>query len=385
MTRNFQAPAVVWLLTMAFTGIGSAMLGSFLPQLLIEWRITDQQAGMLVAALFLGSFAGTLTMAQELGRCVRRGSWAAAIGCAGFAITTEFSRAFPFAVLALLVMGFGLGQLMSSINLLVGKTPAENRSSALAMVGAFWCAGAVLSPSVSTVLVKGFTPGSRLLVLAILFLLPLTGLSRADTVTCAVAAEIDGRSSLGAFSFASMFLIYGGIEASASAWIPLFATRYAAGQIATSQWLLSLFWSGLIAGRLLLSTFIVPDKEQVLFRLSILASVLSLAMVLASHAFVHIAIASAALGICLSPLFPLLLSMTLTRGYSHRTMGMMLAGCALGSGLLPLLLGIVSNSLSLRSGMYLPVAGLLILISLQERSRCVKLLKPTRLETGLHR
>lgn len=385
MTRNLRRPALVWLFTMAFTGIGSTMLGSFLPQLLIEWQITDQQAGMLIAALFLGSFTGTLSMAQELGHCVRRGSWTAAIGCAGFAIATEFARAFPLAVLALLVMGFGLGQLMSSINLLVGKTPAENRSSALAIVGAFWCAGAVLSPSVSTVLLKGFSPGSRLLVLAILFLLPLTGLSRASAVSSSPAPAIDTGPRLGALSFTCMFIIYGGIEASASAWIPLFATRYAAGRIATSQWLLSLFWSGLIAGRLLLSAFVAPSREQVLFRVSVVASALSLAMVLSSHAFVHIAIASAALGICLSPLFPLLLSMALSRGYSHRTMGMMLAACALGSGLLPLLLGIVSNSFSLRAGMYLPVAGLLVLISLQEHSRYMKLLKPTRIEAGSHR
>ena len=58
-----QTHPVIWNLTFVLTGIGSTFLGSFLPRLTILWHLRDRQAGMLVAALFLGSFTGTMLLA----------------------------------------------------------------------------------------------------------------------------------------------------------------------------------------------------------------------------------------------------------------------------------------------------------------------------------
>jgi fucose permease len=158
------------------------------------------------------------------------------------------------------------------------------------------------------------------------------------------------------------FLIYGGIEASIGAWVPVFATRYSAGPLAATQWILSLFWIGLIVGRVLMAKFVSPASEELLLRTAMFASLICLLWLLAAPSFTQIATAAAAMGICLSPLFPLLLSTALSGGYSNRTMGVMLACCALGSALFPWLLGILSSAFSLRTGMMVPIAALISLV-----------------------
>ena len=120
---KIEATSPLWRLVMALAGVGSTLLGPLLPHLFGQWDLHDHQAGMLVGCLFLGSFAGTLTMSQHLQRCLRRGAWMSTVGCLLFAWSTHRADGFGLGMPALILMGFGLGHLMSSINLLVGTVP----------------------------------------------------------------------------------------------------------------------------------------------------------------------------------------------------------------------------------------------------------------------
>jgi MFS transporter, FHS family, glucose/mannose:H+ symporter len=368
-----RANSHLWRWTMAFTGVGSTMLGPFLPHLLTYWSISDREGGMLVASLFLGSFSGTLAMSDHLEQCLRRGAWTATLGCAGFAGATGIARGFVPGMLALLVMGFGMGQLMSSLNLLVGGGPETTRARELAGLSAAWCAGAVLAPCLSTVLLQAVAPSLRLALFSPLFLVPLNGLGAGHwgaQNSRKEEARLDWRAGIlkGALLCTIMFVVYGGIEASLSAWIPAFVVRYSAGRLAAAQWILSLFWLGLIAGRVAVAAFVTPQNERMLLRYAMGATAVCVGWLLAAGSLVQATVCSAAMGICIAPLFPLLLSSVLARQFSNRTMGIMLAGCALGSALLPFLLGILSNLFSLRVAMVLPIAGLLFLLMLQWES-----------------
>jgi FHS family glucose/mannose:H+ symporter-like MFS transporter len=360
-----DATAAIWRLIMAFTGVGSTALGPLLPYLFGQWHLHDHQAGMLVGCLFLGSFAGTLAMSRHLRRCLRRGAWTATLGCLLFAWSAHRADGFALGMPALLLMGFGLGHLMSSLNLLVGTAPVPVRARQLANLAAAWCVGAVLSPFLSTVLLAGISPSLRLGVFAPLFLLPLL-VTPADASPApqTLPHQPAGRTRIpvGALLCTLAFLVYGGIEASIGAWVPVFATRYSAGPLAAAQWILSLFWIGLIVGRLLMARFVSPANEKRLLRMAMFASLLCLLWLLVSPSFAQIAAATAIMGICISPLFPLLLATALSGSYSNRVMGVMLACCALGSALFPWLLGVLSSAFSLRAGMTLPLAALLSLL-----------------------
>jgi MFS transporter, FHS family, glucose/mannose:H+ symporter len=372
----------VWRFTMAFTGIGSTMLGPFLPHLLVQWQLHDHQAGMLVASLFLGSFSGTLLLSEHIASSLRRGAWAAAVGCALFAWCTHLDHGFAGGLLALLPLGFGMGQLMSSINLLVGATPPALRARGLANLGAAWCAGAILSPILSTVMFSRISPAFRLGLLAPLFLLPL--IATPDGLHLQPVSDQDNKDgwssfhSHGVLVCTAAFLLYGGIEASINAWGPSFAARYSGGTLAASQWILSLFWLGLIAGRTLIATVVSPSLEIPLLRVATIGSSLCLLSLLFFTSMEQIWVGTAFLGVCIAPTFPLLLSTTLSYGYSNRVMGMILASCALGSALFPWLLGILSSLFSLRFGMALPLLCLLSLAALRWNS-------PRRTATSLLR
>jgi fucose permease len=257
-----------------------------------------------------------------------------------------------------------MGQLMSSINLVVGAAPDETRSRRLANLGAAWCIGAVLSPSLSTVLLQSASPSLRLALFAPLFLLPLVAPPSGQFVRAQLSSRIQSSTWLsnGALLCTFTFLVYGGVEASISAWMPAFATRYSAGPLAAAQWVLSVFWLGLIIGRTLIANLVVPRMEPLLLRFATLASIACLFWLILVPSFAQALAGSAVMGICMAPLFPLLFSAALSRGYSNHTMGIILACCALGSALFPYLLGLLSNLSSLRVGMTLPIAGLCFLI-----------------------
>lgn len=360
----------VWMITMAFSGVGSTMLGPLLPHLLAQWHLHDHQGGMLVACLFLGSFSGTLSLSRRLDYSLRRGAWITTAGCLVLGLSTFFAQGFVVGLVSLLVMGFGMGQLMSSINLLVGAAPVSIRSRALAHVSAAWCVGAVLSPVLSTVLVHSLSPSMRLTLFAPVFLLPLLAgpLQPRESATPTRALGWRAYVSGGALIFILILLVYGGIEASISAWIPAFAHRYSGSPLSVAQWLLSLFWIGLIAGRVGTAAISTPSRESTILRVAIFGSLACLVCLLVSPTLVPIAGWSLLMGICMGPLFPVFLSIALSYGYPVRVMGGILAACALGSALLPFLLGVLSSLFSLRVGMVLLVLGLFLLLLFAEDS-----------------
>jgi FHS family glucose/mannose:H+ symporter-like MFS transporter len=325
---------------------------------------------MLVTCLFLGSFSGTLALSNNLDRCLRRGTICATSGCLGFAWATHLTTGFRPALTALLVLGFGMGQLMSSINLVVGAAAEEIRSNQLANLGAAWCTGAVLSPLLSTILVQSVSPSLRLALLAPLFLLPLAAPRSHPSAPTQLPSRMQSSAWLanGALLCTLIFLVYGGIEASISAWMPSFATRQSAGHAAAAQWTLSLFWLGLIVGRTLVGALVAPQSEALVVRFATLASVACLLWLIFAPTFAQVLACCVVTGICIAPLFPLLLSAALSRGYSNRTMGLMLACCALGSAVFPYLLGLVSDFSSLRVGMVLPIAGFCFLLTFRLKS-----------------
>jgi FHS family glucose/mannose:H+ symporter-like MFS transporter len=356
---------------MAFTGVGSTMLGPFLPHLSEQWRLHDHQAGILVSCLFLGSFSGTMLLSRHLDGCLRQGAWSAGLGCLLFGWFAHLASGFVGGAAALAIMGFGMGQLMSSINLLVGAAPAAERPRELANLGIAWCVGAILSPCLTTVLFSEFSPPLRVSFFAPLYLLPLLATSRYKLPEPPEREQRDagGGANISMSRLAilciTIFLIYGGIESSIGEWMPLFAARYSGSTLAATQWLVSLFWLGLIAGRVLMVQVVSSATEPWILRGAISSSACCLLWLVLFPSLPGLMVGSAVMGICLSPIFPLMLSATIACGFTPRVMGIVLAACALGAAMFPLLLGLLSSMSSLRIGMLLPLSGLLLLLLLR--------------------
>lgn len=136
-------PSVEWLATgFLLAGLGTVLLGPIMPTLLHDWRLTDQQGGLLLAAKFVGSFLGGVSVPRRLRLGVLGGM---AFACAGFG-AFALSGGLLSGAACLLVSGFGLGQIIASTNILVGRRYREHTGSALASVNFFgawerWLAG----------------------------------------------------------------------------------------------------------------------------------------------------------------------------------------------------------------------------------------------------
>jgi FHS family glucose/mannose:H+ symporter-like MFS transporter len=372
MRERIQASSSIWLVTMSLTGAGCTFMGSLLPFVSAYWHLHDKQSGLLLSCLFLGSFSGTMLLSRNLRRTLRIGATSATIGLIIFAISAKSTSGFAVGVCSLVIVGFGLGQLMSSINLLVGTTPVPFRSRALANLGSAWCVGAVLSPVLTTVLVSRASPTSRLAFFAPVFLLPVIASVNRDLPRFEDVQEsgyiASGRLKRLVPLWIAIFLVYGGIEASVSGWMSMFALRYQVSNTGYAQWLASVFWLGLIVGRLLVAGVVTQIEEKRLLSLSILASACSLCFLVIAGSAGGLLVGIGLSGVCLGPIFPMLLSSALEYRLGSHAMGLVLAACGLGAAVFPSLLGIVSTVSSLRTAMFLPPAALFLLLLMRQQS-----------------
>jgi fucose permease len=164
-------------------------------------------------------------------------------------------------------------------------------------------------------------------------------------------------------------MLYSGVEASIGSWMPLFAARYGVGPVAAAQWIISLFWLGLIAGRLGLAAFVTPARERLILRCSLACSAGCLTLVLAFPTSFAVSLGSALMGVCLGPIFPLILAAAIEHRLQARSMGVVLGACGLGSAILPSFIGFISNLSTLRLALGVPVIALLVLLASQLRPR----------------
>lgn len=381
MKSEIKTGSSLWLFTFSLTGVGSAFLGSFLPYIAGLWHLHDHQSGILVACFFIGSFTGTMLLSRRLRINLNVGSL---LGCLGFLLFAQASRSpvgFNEGAYALVLMGFGLGQLMSSVNLLVGTAAGPRRSKYLARLSAAWCGGAILSPVLTSISIVTLSPPARLFLFGFLFLVPLiVTQGRSLSSPKLVQPEVSHTASAtanSAFSLAALciaiFLVYGGIEASIASWIPTFAVRYSVTPLFAAQWQVSLFWFGLMLGRTYLARIIMPSIEATILRAAIITSACCLGLYVSVPSSTTLWLGGILIGACLSPIFPLMLSAAIATGLSVRALGVALAACGLGAALFNSVLGYISSMYSLRIAMLLPLAGLAILLLLCWRLPALRL------------
>lgn len=364
-TGSDRRNAAVWTITFPLTGVGSTFLGSLLPRLSSAWSLSDGQSGLLLASVFLGSFLGTLLISTNLQRTLRTGAWFSFAGFICFSANLAISRGFIAASIALFLAGLGMGQLMSSINLIVGQADPIARPGALSKLAALWCLGAIASPLFTSVLFSAFPTSTRLALLGILFLIPTLSapIPTAQAVVTSSGAPTSSRSAPVGIVFALFFFLYGGIEASITGWLPFFAIRVGTMGLGTGQWIVSLLWIGLAAGRLICRPLIQRFGEPRLLEVALLSSATVFAILLAPHSQTAFTTGCILTGCLLGPVFPLTLSIMISYKLSNRVMGTVLASCALGSATLPPILGFLSGlSHSLQLAMFLPPVGLIVLL-----------------------
>jgi fucose permease len=364
-------PSIAWLAAgFLLAGLGTVMLGPIMPSLLHGWRLTDQQGGLLLAAKFVGSFLGGVSVPRRLRLGVLGGM---AFACAGFG-TFALSGGLLSGAACLFVSGFGLGQIIASTNIVVGRRYREHTGSALASVNFFWSLGAVACGLIAAAVLPRFHPRGPLLMFAGLFLVtgvggllsPSRRASAATEIVPADAARLPARTLI---RFAVLLFLYGGLETCMTGWLTTYTLRFSDVRLMGGQSAIVLLWSALTAGRALSSAALRVMREATMQRIGLgLSAVLIAALVTTRHGPL-LSLYCVLLGLSLAPFFPTTFALLMKRRPTAREAGFILAVSGLGAALFPWMMGFVSTqSGSLRIAMVVPMALAVALLGLSVMS-----------------
>jgi fucose permease len=352
-------------------GLGTALLGPILPVLARQWGMLDSQSGLLMMAKFCGAFLGGVTVSRRLRRSLLLGLAAGAVGFGGFALAPRMS----VGCVGLFVGGYGVGQIITSVNILSGRRFTAHRGSALAMLNFSFSLGAMMSALLSAWLLPRFALRGLLACFAGLFLLGGIGLilqmrqDRPDAEDFNTAmTEAEPQSGLSGrlyFYFAMLLVLYGGLETCLSGWLTTFALRYGDKTLAVSEYTTLLLWMSLTVGRAGASAVMLRVGEKTTQRWGLgLAAVFTAGLAMA-HSAATIAGFAVLLGLSLAPFFPATWALLMAERPTARQAGIVLAVSGLGAAALPWMMGVVSTRVgSLQVALALPFAaavGLLVM------------------------
>ncbi len=352
--------------SLGLAGLGTALLGPILPVLAREWHLQDSQSGLLMMAKFCGAFLGGVSVQKNLRRSLVVGMLAGSVGFGCFALAPGMG----VACAGLFVGGYGLGQIITSTNILAGRRFTRHRGSMLALLNFSFSLGAMLSALLAAWLLPLFALVPILECFAGIFvvgagwmLLEMQGAAPEVFDTKEAAAPVGSEVGLGLgrqvyLYFAGLLILYGGLETCLSGWLTTFALRYGDKTLAVSEYTTLLLWMSLTLGRAGSSVVLLRTSERVVQRLSLgLAAVFTAGLAFA-HSALSIAFFAVLLGLSLAPFFPATFSLLMAERPTARQAGIVLAVSGLGAAALPWLMGVISTRTgSLQVALVLPFAA----------------------------
>jgi FHS family glucose/mannose:H+ symporter-like MFS transporter len=356
---------------LVLAGLGTALLGPILPVLARQWTMLDSQSGLLMMAKFCGAFLGGVTVSSKLRWSLLAGLAAGAVGFGGFAVAPGMG----LGCVGLFVGGFGLGQIITSVNILAGRRFTAHRGSALSMLNFSFSLGAMLSALLAAWLLPRFALRGLLECFAGAFLLGAGALMMQMRRNSFDGVDVDaatlksepqfGLNRRAYLYFAFLLVLYGGLETCLSQWLTTFALRYGDRTLVVSEYTTLLLWMSLTLGRVGASAVMLRVGEKTVQRWGLGLAAVFTATLAMSHNAVMIAAFAVLLGLSLAPFFPATFALLMAEQPTARQAGVVLAVSGLGAAALPWMMGVVSTQTgSLQVALALPFAAALGLLGM---------------------
>jgi MFS transporter, FHS family, glucose/mannose:H+ symporter len=367
-----QAPSLELMhFGLMLAGLGTALLGPILPLLAKQWQMVDSQSGLLMTAKFCGAFLGGVTVSRRLRRSLLVGLLAGAVGFGGFALSPSMA----LGCVGLFVGGFGLGQIITSVNILAGRRFTSHRGSALSLLNFSFSLGAMLSALLAAWLLprfalQGVLQGfAGLFVIGVLILcmqmrgdVPDSENFEEESANTAMQTGLSNRVYL---YFAGLLILYGGLETCLSGWLTTFAPRYGDKTLAVSEYTTLLLWMALTFGRAGASALMLRVGEKTVQHWGLALAAIFTAALAMAHSAITIAVFAVLLGLSLAPFFPATFALLMAEKPTARQAGIVLAVSGLGAAALPWMMGVVSTKTgSLQVALVLPFAAALGLLGM---------------------
>jgi MFS transporter, FHS family, glucose/mannose:H+ symporter len=347
-----------------FSGSLTVLLGCVLPRLSALEHLRDKDAGALLMVQFAFSAGGALLVRRNFHETLARGYALIALGALAVHLLPK-----QFAIPAIAIYGLGLGLVMTSNSMLVGRIFTERRGVALSFLNLCWSVGATLSPLLIARLFDRVSAGfisTTLAVLSALFVaVPLLGGFRR-------VVQDDGRirTPIGSVTptiayFGLLAFLYVGIESAIGNWMSTYASRVVAWDYTKSNLATACFWAALLLGRTAAPLILLWFAEVKLYLISLFGAASGVLVLLAAHNAWLVLLAAAITGLGLAPVYPLTVSLFMAKAGQPKSTGWVFAVSGFGGAILPWLTGIISSSArSLRLGLLVPAGAALLLLIL---------------------
>ena len=363
-------------------GLIITFIGTLLPEFRARWGLDDSRAGFFSFTQFSLSLVGVLLSSVVVSAKGFKPAITVGITMMGIGFALLNASAFPLALAASGIYGLGYGLSVPGTNLWAGESYGARRASALNLMNLAWGAGAIISAplakwmiQISHVTLFLRVTGAFALVLALLLLRmrfgePSHSEASANTAPASAAAGTGVVALLGV-----LFFVYVGTEVSTSYWSSLHAQRAVAWTGTNFLLTQSFFYAGLLGGRGASAAILLRLKEATVAISGILIAAAGGVLFMSAHSATALFVGAFFAGLGCSSLFPIYIAW-LSKWFGTRARkvgGVLFALGALGSALMPPVVGVVSRFAgSLRIGLIVPLVGCAIMLT------AVLLLRPYR-------
>lgn len=274
----------------AFFGAAAIIVGSAVPEIVRDFSWSYAQMGAVLASGAIGYFSSTFLCSILLRRWGPRlvicgGLVLQALGLAAFGYTPSFW----INLMAMALIGLGEGGTEVVTNYCLVRIERDGRSNLMNFMHAAFTAGAIIGPLVVGQLIERGLPWQyafqglaaiSLTTACVFYFQPFKDLySAASSQRTHHALGHLVRQPL-LLLLTLVILLYVGVEIGVSNWIAEYFVLVAGTSAATGAYMVSLFWVGLLTGRLLVAA-LYSGQRQALFLFGLcLFSTLSLALAL---------------------------------------------------------------------------------------------------------
>jgi FHS family glucose/mannose:H+ symporter-like MFS transporter len=371
VTDGFGKPSAGLHAGFLISGVVTVVLGPLIPEATARWGVPPSRVGLLFFAQFLASSAGAIVASRRPRRSVVLGYASISAGLLGVALGS-----FAAALVAMGLVGLGLGLSIPATNVIVAQRHPEGRGAALSRLNLVWGIGAVLSPLLFMPLPPRIRVEGVLLPLATFSALAALGLFSllpADAPRPArVADDRTGTATAGPLALAAgQLCLVCGTEAALGGWM---VAAYPTDGPLPPLLVGGGFWAAFLAGRALAPALLRRWSESALHAATLAVAGAGVAIVLFAGSGTAIALGGLLAGLGMAPVFPLVVSSltALIERSRSRHAGAVFAVGGLGGACLPWLAGRLGETMgSLRFGFAVPLGAIVVMALLLGLHRLV--------------
>ena len=359
------------------SGITTVLIGQVLPIFARHFSLNDLQASYFFPAQFAGSLAGTYFTSLF----ARRNAFLAATVIGGILMATGVLLMnvdlFSVCLVGFLINGLGVGMTLPSINMLILEMNTDRPGAALNILNFCWGLGAILSKPFVDLFSTADTIGLTTFVLAAplfaatFLLFVATGKKQASPAHASEANETDAIPIWTmpiAWMIAIFNFIHVGFESGIGGWLTTYTGRLDGQPLL--HWISPtlLYFSFFVIGRGVAPVLFRFLNENKMLMLGLMIVLTGMILTLSAGTVIGLSLGASVAGFGTSWLFPTNVarfSRTFGPTATRRATPLFICG-TLGAASSTWLIGFISDKTgSLRSGMFVLIVAVLLLIVLQ--------------------